>query len=128
MLVKVKQIFFNVDKTELVIFTSLKRRLDSDLKIKLNGIFKLYETGSFKYLRMQIDKNLTWKQQVNHVAIKLYKTNAMLSKLRYMLCKNLWSQSAMQYLNPICVMLHFSEIKTLMLSKCFTYYRRNPWR
>ena len=83
------KIFLNVDKTELVIFTSLKRRLDSDLKIKLNGIFKLYETGSFKYLRMQIDKNLTWKQQVNHVAIKLYKTNAMLSKLRYMLCKNL---------------------------------------
>ena len=83
------KIFLNADKTELVIFTSLKRRLDSDLKIKLNGIFKLYETGSFKYLRMQIDKNLTWKQQVNHVAIKLYKTNAMLSKLRYMLCKNL---------------------------------------
>ena len=83
------KIFLNADKTELVIFTSLKRRLDSDLKIRLNGIFKLYETGSFKYLRMQIDKNLTWKQQVNHVAIKLYKTNAMLSKLRYMLCKNL---------------------------------------
>ena len=83
------KIFLNADKTELVIFTSLKRRLDSDLKIKLNGIFKLYETGSFKYLRMQIDKDLTWKQQVNHVAIKLYKTNAMLSKLRYMLCKNL---------------------------------------
>ena len=83
------KIFLNADKTELVIFTSLKRRLDSDLKIKLNGIFKLYETGSFRYLRMQIDKNLTWKQQVNHVAIKLYKTNAMLSKLRYMLCKNL---------------------------------------
>ena len=83
------KIFLNVDKTELVIFTSLKRRLDSDLKIKLNGIFKLYETGSFKYLRMQIDKNLTWKQQVNHMAIKLHKTNAMLSKLRYILCKNL---------------------------------------
>ena len=82
------KIFLNVDKTELVIFTSLKRRLDSDLKIKLNGIFKLYETGSFKYLRMQIDKNLTWKQQVNHMAIKLHKTNAMLSKLRYILCKN----------------------------------------
>ena len=89
MLVKVKQNFFNNDKTELVIFTSLKRRLDSDLKIKLNGIFKLYETGSFKYLRMQIDKNLTRKQQVNHMAIKLHKTNAMLSKLRYILCKNL---------------------------------------
>ena len=83
------KIFLNADKTELVIFTSLKRRLDSDLKFKLNGIFKLYETGSFKYLRMQIDKNLTWKQQVNHMAIKLHKTNAMLSKLRYILCKNL---------------------------------------
>ena len=33
----------------------------------------------------EIDKRLTWKQQITHVALKLNKTNAMLSKLRHVL-------------------------------------------
>ena len=36
------KIFMNVDKTELVLFTSSKKQLDCDLKIELNGK-KLYE-------------------------------------------------------------------------------------
>ena len=43
-------------KTELVPFTSSKKKLDFDLKIKLNGE-RLYETESFRYLGNQIDKN-----------------------------------------------------------------------
>ena len=46
---------------------------------------RLYETDSVKYLGIQIDKGLTWKQQINHVALKLNKANAMLSKLRHVL-------------------------------------------
>ena len=65
-------------------FTSSKKQLDCDLKIKLNGK-RLYETDSVKYLRIQIDKRLTWKQQINHVALKLSKSNVMLSKLRQVL-------------------------------------------
>ena len=70
-------------KIELVLFTS-KKQLYSELKIKLNGK-KLYETGSAKFWEIPADKNLNWKQQVNHMATKLKKTNAMLSKLRYFL-------------------------------------------
>ena len=70
-------------KIELVLFIS-KKQLDSELKIKLNGK-KLYKTGSAKFWGIPADKNLTWKQQVNHMATKLNKTNAMLSKLRYFL-------------------------------------------
>ena len=47
------------------------------MKIKLNGR-RLYEKDSVKYLGIQIGKSLTWKKQVNHVAIKLNKVNAML--------------------------------------------------
>ena len=43
-------------KTELVPFTSSKKKLDFDLKIKLNGE-RLYEIESFRYLGNQIDKN-----------------------------------------------------------------------
>ena len=81
---KTNKISLNVGKTELVLFTSSKKQLDCDLKIKLNGK-KLYETDSVRYLGIQIDKRLTWKRQINHVALKLNKANAMLSKLRRVL-------------------------------------------
>ena len=69
---------------ELVFFTSSKKELECDLKIKLNGK-RLYETDSVKYLGIQIDKRLTWKQHTNHMALKLNKANVMLSKLRHVL-------------------------------------------
>ena len=67
-----------------MLFTSSKKQLDCDLKNKLNRQ-KLFETDSVKYLGIQIDKRLTWKQQINHGALKLDKANAMLSKLRHVL-------------------------------------------
>ena len=81
---KANKISLNVGKTELVLFTSSKKQLECDLKIKLNGK-RFYETDSVKYLGIQIDKRLTWKQHINHVALKLIKANAMLSKLRHVL-------------------------------------------
>ena len=81
---KASKISLNVGKSVLVLFTSSKKQLDCDLKIKLNGK-RLYETDSVKYLGIQIDKRLTCKQQINHVALKLNKSNAMLSKLRQVL-------------------------------------------
>ena len=58
----------------------MKKKLDSDLKINLNGK-RHCGTDSLKYLEILIDKNMTWKQQINHLAIKLN----MLPKLRYVL-------------------------------------------
>ena len=69
-----------------MLFTSSKEQIDCDFKIKLNGK-RLYETDSVKHLAIQIDKKLTWKQQINHVALKLNKANAMLPKLRHILDK-----------------------------------------
>ena len=71
-------------KLNLCFLLHLTKQLDSDLKIKLNGK-RLYETDSVKYLGIQIDKGLTWKQHINHVALKLNKANAILSKLRHVL-------------------------------------------
>ena len=67
-----------------MLLTSSKKQLDCDLETKLNGE-RLYETDSVKYLGIQIDKRLTRKQHINHVALKLNKANAMLSKLRHVL-------------------------------------------
>ena len=115
---KANKISLNVGKTELVLFTSSKKQLDCDLKIKLNGK-RLYETDSAKYLGIQIHKRLTWKQHINHAALKLNKANAMLSKLRHV------CQSTMLYLSPICATLHLFGHKTIIQLKGCTYYRKN---
>ena len=48
----VNKISLNVGKTELVLFTSPEKQLDSDLKIKT------YKTDSVKHLGIQIDASL----------------------------------------------------------------------
>ena len=80
---KANEIFSDTGKTELVLFTSPKKQIDGEFKIILNG--KNYETDLVKYLGIQIDKNLTCKQQIDRVVIGLNKGNAMISKLRHVL-------------------------------------------
>ena len=54
---------------------------------------RLFETDSVKYLGIEIDKRSVWKQQINHVALKLKKANVILSKLRDVLDITLTSVS-----------------------------------
>ena len=56
-------------------------KLDFDLKLKLNGK-RLYPTKSVKYFSIKIDESLTWNEHINDIAIKLYRTNAMLYEVR----------------------------------------------
>ena len=85
---KLNKISLNVGKTELEFLTSIKKQFGSDLKIKLNRRrLREKDSVSGRYLEIQINKILTWKQQINHVAVKLCKANAMLPKLRHALNK-----------------------------------------
>ena len=72
----------NVDKTELVLFKPLRKKLDENVTIKLKGK-KLDLSSSVKYLGIRIDFNLNWKGHVNTIAIKLNRANKLLSKLRH---------------------------------------------
>ena len=66
-------------KLKLCFFTLPKKQLDGDLKIELNEKM-LYKIDSVSCLEIEIDKRLTWKQQMFHVALnKLNKANVMLS-------------------------------------------------
>ena len=110
-----------------MLFTSSKKQLDCDLKIKLNGK-RLYETDSVRYLGIQIDKRLTWKQQINHVALELSKANAMLAKLRHVLdIKTLRSVYYVIFEPHLCyASLVWAE--TLIQLKGFTYYGKKSFR
>ena len=40
-------------------------------------------TNSVEYIGIHLDKYLTWKHQINNVAVNVNKINAILSKIRH---------------------------------------------
>ena len=77
----VNKISLSVGKTELVIFKSPRKVLLDEIKIKLSGK-RLYPSNSVKYLGIKIDRFLHWHDQVNSIAVKLNRANALLLKIR----------------------------------------------
>ena len=74
------KISLNVEKTELVIFKSPRKVLSDEIKIKLTGK-RLYPSNSVKYLGVRIYKFLHWHDQVNNIAVKLIRADALLLKI-----------------------------------------------
>ena len=72
----------NIDKSNFVIFHPPQRKLPFHVTLSLSGI-NLNHDYSVKYLGITIDSNLSWKSQVNYIAIKIKRTIGILSKLRY---------------------------------------------
>ena len=81
------KIALNVAKTEIILKTHNKN-YDRDLKIKLCRK-RIYVSQYIKYLSVFIDENLNWKKHVNQISTKLIKGNAMLSKLRHFVNKDI---------------------------------------
>ena len=59
-----------------------RKRSIPDFSIKINGN-KLDECNSYKYLGVYIDKNLNWKDQVDHVCKKVSKACGALARIRH---------------------------------------------
>ena len=75
-----KNFSLNVEKIELVIFKSPSKVLLDEIKIKLSGK-RLYPSNSVKFLGIKIDRFLYWHDQVNSIAVKLNRANALLLKI-----------------------------------------------
>ena len=73
------KITVSVTKTEFFKFKPKRKKLN--FEFKLNGK-KLFQTYSFKYLGIKIDKQLSCRKHISEVAIKLNRANAMLSEVR----------------------------------------------
>ena len=54
------KMLLNVDKTELVIFRHQRKKLDTEIKTKLNRK-RLYHSQSVRYFGIKIDQNLIGK-------------------------------------------------------------------
>lgn len=73
-------------KTEVLL--SSKKQRAVPLKLTLNGT-KLQPNKSVKFLGVKIDESFTWKQQISYLVIKLNRENAILSKLRHFIDRNI---------------------------------------
>ena len=118
---KSNKIFLNVSKTEVALFKSSRKLTDAPLKLKHNGK-RFYPTKSVKYLGINIDENLNWKQQISDTAIKLNKANGMNSELW-----TLNSEYIMQYLNPIYITPYLFGHKIQIQLKDSLFCKRNPY-
>ena len=65
----VDKIFLNLDKTEMILFKPIKKPLDCQLKLKLNGK-RLYRTSPVEYLGIKIGQHLNWQDHIKNIAIK----------------------------------------------------------
>ena len=70
----------NVDKSNFIIISSAKKTSPHKVALTINNS-PLIEKDSIKYLGVLIDKNLTWKQQIKQVNIKISKGIGILAKM-----------------------------------------------
>ena len=72
----------NVNKSNFMIIKPRQKKLPRNIKLSLNSE-TLKESDCVKYLGVLIDKNLTWKNHINHVTTKVAKSIGILSKIRH---------------------------------------------
>ena len=73
--------WLSVNKISLNIEKTSRKGLPDEIKINISGK-RLYLSNSIKYLGVKIDRFLHWHDQVNNIAIKLNRANALLLKIR----------------------------------------------
>ena len=78
---KANKLSLNFTKAELIISHSSAKKIDRNLKFKLDGKH-LTPTSTVKYLGVLLDDNLLWSKQINHVTTKLNQAIVILSTLR----------------------------------------------
>ena len=78
---KANKLSLNFTKTELIIFHSSSKKIDYNLRFKLDGK-RLTPTTTVKYLGVLLDNHLLWSKQISHVTTKLNQAICILNKLR----------------------------------------------
>ena len=73
---------FSIVKTSFVLFHSKKLKPYKTFKLKINEV-NIQQVSTVKYLGVTFDANVTWKNHIDELCMKLSKTVGVISKLRY---------------------------------------------
>ena len=79
---KANKISLNASKTEMLVFRDPRRKIDFDLKIKIDGK-KVTPSKFVKYLGIYLDNFLSWHQQEQDMRSRLNRAAGMLCKIRH---------------------------------------------
>ena len=71
----------NVDKTKLLLFHSNKKKMDYDIRMKIN-CSQINPSDHVKYLGIFLDKNLAWDYHISQLSNKFSRSNDVMFKLR----------------------------------------------
>ena len=72
----------NVEKSNFLIITSKQQNLSYQVDLKINNK-SIIQKDYIKYLGVILDKNLNWKQHIQHVNMKISKGIGILAKMRH---------------------------------------------
>ena len=87
----------SISKTNYILFHSNKLKPNQSLSIKIDHAC-IKQVDSANYLGVMFDSNLTWKNLINELRLKLSKTVGILSKVRYFVNRDIL---VMLYHSPI---------------------------
>ena len=79
---KTNQLALSIVKTSFILFHSKKLKPYKTFNLKINGV-NIQQVSTVKYLGVTFDANLTWKNHIDELCLKLSKTVGVVSKLRY---------------------------------------------
>ena len=79
---KANKISLNASKTEMLVFRDPRRKVNYDLKIKIDGK-KVTPSKFVKYLGIYLDNYLSWHQQEQDMRSRLSRAAGMLCKIRH---------------------------------------------
>ena len=79
---KANKISLNASKTEMLVFRDPRRKINFDLKIKIDGQ-KITPSKFVKYLGIYLDNFLSWQKQEQDMRSRLSRAAGMLCKIRH---------------------------------------------
>ena len=102
---RANRISLNASKTELIIFRDPRKKINEELKFKINGK-KLVPCKSVKYLGVFIDCFLNWNTHLISLSKKLSRAAGMLSKIRHYVD---WSTLHMVYYGIFSSIMYYGS-------------------
>ena len=79
---KANKISLNASKTEMLVFRDPRRKIDFELKIRIDGK-KITPSKFVKYLGIYLDNFLSWQKQEQDMRCRLSRAAGMLCKIRH---------------------------------------------
>jgi len=133
---KANRLSLNLEKTNFIVFSSLRKKLSTIKPLYINEI-PIIQTRSSKFLGVIVDEHLTWRDHVLAVSNKIAKNIGVLLRVRHCLPKhilfNLYYTLIFPYLS-YCNLLWGSNYKTY-LNHLFNLQKRAirivcniPWK